>query len=56
MKECKVKHLNVAVPGRMLKSLFDIIICFGIFTFITYKGKTFEISIFNIYIDTNTCM
>lgn len=49
MKECKVKYLNVVVLGRMLKFLFDIIICFGIFIFIIYKGKIFEILIFNIY-------
>lgn len=49
MKECKVKYLNVVVIGRMLKFLFDIIICFGLFIFIIYKGKIFEILIFNIY-------
>lgn len=54
MKECKVceclcLYLNVVVLGRMLKFLFDIIICFGLFIFIIYKGKIFEILIFNIY-------
>lgn len=54
MKECKVYeclclYLNVVVIGRMLKFLFDIIICFGLFIFIIYKGKIFEILIFNIY-------
>lgn len=65
MKECKVceclcLYLNVVVLGRILKFLFNIIICFGLFIFIIYKGRIFEILIFNVYwykyMNVNFCL